>query len=470
MRYFYLKEITVFLLIACSLGVSQEFNVSPLISLPGWNGNFEVKKNPDSTGFGGDVAISFENYSDSLYSICLQRIEPYSDEIIIITSDSIPKNNPDLTWLDNEQIRIVWQQLIADKWQIFSRIVIGDSLTPSRQLTNSAQNNTNPQVWGDNLIWINDLYLTYAQISDSLVNIKKIDGSDCSDPNMQSQQLNVLYEQQVDSLNNIIKEARYINNENHWALKKLVSRGSNKNPRYSSWPQPPIYTYQKLDTVWKSFSADLYENSKMWESSNHNYNVSNPFYFYYPIPTKKYIRDWFVVYESDSLDNNKEIMIELPIYLGSAGGKNNLSNMIGDDIKPYVALLGDTVAVIWEHIEDGESQIYWARAPFKAHTGIDENFISSPAEFALRQNYPNPFNPSTTIEFYAPRAAKATLRVFDINGRNIKTLISSEIHRGLNRIVWNGKNENGTESATGIYFYVLKYGHKSLSKKMLLLR
>ena len=470
MKFFFPKLSAIFLLITDSAVSAQDFTSSVLISLPGQNHNFEVKKKADVTLFGGEAGICFENYNDSIYSICFKQIKPYSDKILFVASDSIPKGNPSFTWLENDSIRIVWQQLVDEKWQIFTRIITPDSLTPAKQLTNSVENNTNPRVLRNNFIWINDLYLTYAEISDSLINIKKIDGSDCSNPDMHPQRLEVLYEQQVDSSNNIIKKASYIAGENRWALNKLINRGSNKNPRYSSWQEPGMFTYQKHDTVWKSYVSELAGSGNLWESNNHNFNTLNPFFLYYPIPTKKYIQDWFVVYESDSLENNKEIFMELSVNWNSSGQKNNLSNMDGDDINPFAVILKDSVAVIWEHVENNSSQIYWTKAEFKAYSDIKEDVFSMPPDFTLKQNYPNPFNPSTNIKFLLPYAVEVSLTIYNITGEKIKTLISSEMRNGSNEVVWNGNNENGQAAASGIYFYVLNYEKNRLSKKMLLLR
>ena len=469
MKYFFPKAAVIFFIFMVSFVLSQDFVTYPLISLPGQNRNFDVKKKPDVALFGGEAGICFENYNDGIYSICFKQIKPYSDKILFVAPDSLPKGNPTFTWLENDSIRIVWQQLVDEKWQIFSGIIIGDSLTPPVQLTQAAENNISPQISANQLIWINDLYLTYAEISDSLINIKKIDGSDCSNPDMHPQQLEVLYEQQVDSMNNIIKQASYISSENRWALKKLINRGNNKSPRYDSWPEPAMFTYQKHDTVWKSFVCELYNSENVWESNNHIYNNTNPFFLYYPIPTKKYIQDWFVVYESDSLEDNREIIAEISTYWHS-GTKINLSDMPGDDSNPYALILKDSAAVIWEHADSNGSQIYWARAPFKAYSDIDENGLAVLSDFTLKQNYPNPFNPSTAIEFYLPKSAKVSLSIYNVTGEKIKILISSENRNGANKIIWNGNNENGQSAASGIYFYVLDYGKNRLSKKMLLLR
>jgi hypothetical protein len=97
-------------------------------------------------------------------------------------------------------------------------------------------------------------------------------------------------------------------------------------------------------------------------------------------------------------------------------------------------------------------------------TGIDDR-QNSPIEYSLTQNYPNPFNPETVIEFSLPEQVKIELKVFDILGREIKTLVDKEMMPGRykEKLSLNGL-------ASGIYFYRLKAGEFIEAKKMLLLK
>ncbi|MFN0158978.1 MAG: SBBP repeat-containing protein [Bacteroidota bacterium] len=99
-----------------------------------------------------------------------------------------------------------------------------------------------------------------------------------------------------------------------------------------------------------------------------------------------------------------------------------------------------------------------------------------PVEFSLNQNYPNPFNPSTTIRFGVPKNGKVTLKVYDILGRAVKTLIQESRPMGSFSIEWNGTNTEGLHVASGLYIcrleLVVTEGGEimSESRKMLLLR
>jgi len=89
-----------------------------------------------------------------------------------------------------------------------------------------------------------------------------------------------------------------------------------------------------------------------------------------------------------------------------------------------------------------------------------------PFEYSLAQNYPNPFNPSTTIRFAIPENSNVTLKIYDINGREIITLINNEIvSPGIKEI-----NFDVSGLSTGIYFYTIKAGDFRDTKKMVLLK
>ena len=89
----------------------------------------------------------------------------------------------------------------------------------------------------------------------------------------------------------------------------------------------------------------------------------------------------------------------------------------------------------------------------------------------LLGNYPNPFNPKTTIAFELPKRKTVTLRVFDMAGRLVRELIGAEVYTpGSHGIVWNGRDDNGRQVASGTYFYRLEAGSYSETKRMVLIK
>ena len=88
---------------------------------------------------------------------------------------------------------------------------------------------------------------------------------------------------------------------------------------------------------------------------------------------------------------------------------------------------------------------------------------SLPKRFSLRQNYPNPFNPTTAITFELPASSIVSLKVFDLFGREVTTLVSGQKAPGEYNVTWDG-----SATANGIYFYRLIAGNVSDTRKMVL--
>jgi hypothetical protein len=96
---------------------------------------------------------------------------------------------------------------------------------------------------------------------------------------------------------------------------------------------------------------------------------------------------------------------------------------------------------------------------------VDKLSTDLPTHFSLDQNYPNPFNPATTISFTLPSKSFVSLKVFDILGREVATIISEEMSAGSYSRQWNAAN-----MSSGIYFYRLQAGTFIETKKLVLLR
>jgi hypothetical protein len=98
-------------------------------------------------------------------------------------------------------------------------------------------------------------------------------------------------------------------------------------------------------------------------------------------------------------------------------------------------------------------------------TAVDETNEQRLEGFTLSQNYPNPFNPSTTIHFSLPQREHVTLQVFDVNGREVATLVDSEMAAGNQAVTFAPR-----ETTTGLYFYKLTAGKFSQTRKAVLLK
>lgn len=115
----------------------------------------------------------------------------------------------------------------------------------------------------------------------------------------------------------------------------------------------------------------------------------------------------------------------------------------------------------WLTVDD--VQITFAFTSTDVTSVEEENILSQ--QFGLKQNYPNPFNPGTTIEFSIPTENHVKINIYDALGREVKTLIDQNLSAGNHSVILDA-----SELTTGIYFYKLQSGNKTVIKKMNLLK
>jgi len=93
-----------------------------------------------------------------------------------------------------------------------------------------------------------------------------------------------------------------------------------------------------------------------------------------------------------------------------------------------------------------------------------------PSQFSLSQNYPNPFNPVTNFQLTLPKSTHVKIDVLNIVGQKVKTLLDQDMKPGVYIVDWDGKDESGNSVSSGVYFYKIKAGDFSDTKRMVLLK
>jgi hypothetical protein len=96
-----------------------------------------------------------------------------------------------------------------------------------------------------------------------------------------------------------------------------------------------------------------------------------------------------------------------------------------------------------------------------------------PGSFHLSANYPNPFNPVTSIRYTLPDmggSRPASLVVYDLLGREVRTLVREHQPAGSYTVTWNGRSDRGEQVSSGVYFYQLRYGPHQTTRKMLMIK
>ncbi len=108
---------------------------------------------------------------------------------------------------------------------------------------------------------------------------------------------------------------------------------------------------------------------------------------------------------------------------------------------------------------------FWYLTVRELATSVEQIPSSVPKEFRLQQNYPNPFNPTTTIQFALPQRSNVTLKLYDILGRRVATLVDEELEPGVHKV-----NFDAEDLASGVYFYRIQAETFVRTKKLMLLR
>ncbi len=103
-------------------------------------------------------------------------------------------------------------------------------------------------------------------------------------------------------------------------------------------------------------------------------------------------------------------------------------------------------------------------------TSVDTAPPADTRTFQLQQNYPNPFNPSTTINYTVGHSGQVMLKIYDLLGRQVRSLVHENKPAGAYSVLWNGRDDTGRRAASGSYFYEIRVGEFISTKRMLLLQ
>ncbi|MCB0719588.1 MAG: VCBS repeat-containing protein [Bacteroidetes bacterium] len=102
---------------------------------------------------------------------------------------------------------------------------------------------------------------------------------------------------------------------------------------------------------------------------------------------------------------------------------------------------------------------------------IEDETIILPSDYKLYANYPNPFTNETNIQFELPADRAVSLKVYDVSGRLVRTLVDHEVRqKGLHSVTWDGTAANGARVASGTYLYALEHGNFRQTKSMVLVK
>jgi hypothetical protein len=253
---------------------------------------------------------------------------------------------------------------------------------------------------------------------------------------------------------------------------KIQSLGDNFNTDTNN----PVISYDSL-TVDESYSTRQ-KSTIIWKSLFNN-NESKKMNSLLPNANNSYAKK-----ETESSDiKNKKSLSKENSKVKDRTKKLDLnqdaeSNLISPESyfgEMVISLINndmerEDVTALVNHLDSmaNQEKILKNLRNLKTNLNGESNLI--PAIYFLSQNYPNPFNPSTTIKYGLKQNVNVSLKIYDILGREIKTLVNEFQNAGYKSVLWDGRNNNGAEVSSGVYFCKIIAGDFVDVKKMAVIK
>ncbi len=185
----------------------------------------------------------------------------------------------------------------------------------------------------------------------------------------------------------------------------------------------------------------------------------------------------FIINQFDVLEKtaNGQYALEYPLFQSTpryAGIQSATMNPAGFEARTmwfgfsYMYMRNDVASSPTDRFHIAADVFNWFQNPIN----VDITPAETPKSTKLAQNFPNPFNPSTTIKFDLKEKGFVTLKVYNVAGQLVRTLVNGEMDATTHSITWNGTNDRGSAVASGIYFYKMETKDFSQTKKMVMLR
>ena len=186
--------------------------------------------------------------------------------------------------------------------------------------------------------------------------------------------------------------------------------------------------------------------------------------------------------------------LDIAVRLGALGVVSNTTHLSNGEIthNANITMTGGTATITFNYtapasvgidtifangvatnIGHNSSGDFWNWAPSKRVVvrnlvGIEP--VLTPAEFKIGSNYPNPFNPSTSIDISLARESNVSIKIYDINGSEVYTIINSKLTAGDHTFKWNAINNFGSSVNSGVYFMKISSGEINATRKMILIK
>lgn len=186
---------------------------------------------------------------------------------------------------------------------------------------------------------------------------------------------------------------------------------------------------------------------------------------------------------NQSIDVDSDVSYKLTIELEYFGNTytdihENISDttisVSSNSLDPLLEMTSQDEAVIsyFIHTADEEYTVVSDTGEFvlsRAALGAVDGY-AIPEQFSLHQNYPNPFNPVTTLRYDLPENGLVNITIYDMLGRQVKTLMDQTQDAGFKSVIWDATNDYGKPVSAGIYLYQIRMGPYTKTRKIILLK
>lgn len=453
---------------------AELFHSALIVQMPGINNQLSVTRTE-----GYPVYLTWVNFQNENYTLYVQQIHPNFESPMLVTTGANPICDPDIEinpW--GEGVKLIWSQLDSTGWCLNYKRYLNGNWDATIPIVQGLADSINASAgiysvcWTSaGTLWNRLLFASSTDLTWQSPTI--IDSNGCDNPIIVDENVghfrNLVYEKQSDTLQQI-KSYTWDEYHEETTYAILSTADMNRNPKRGPYGALAFESYQ--DSTWRAAFSPHPELAPFTYTSNVNANYYNPVYYTFPIPVnnlRDVLYDWLLIFECDSTNDGSEILGILQEPYGPDRGMVNISNMPGDDSHPEVLQYWDTdstvVAVIWQHETSEGSEIWWARTRVELPQGNVDNESPNLHGFELSHNYPNPFNASTVIRYRLDADQTVGLNIWNIDGQLVASEPTQYRKAGNYTFEWQP-----VSLSSGLYFYTLSNGMKSITKKCLLVK
>ena len=252
----------------------------------------------------------------------------------------------------------------------------------------------------------------------------------------------------------------------------------------NNWQEPVTLGY---DTCWQGCDIALDSNEYphiVWRQYVNNNIPPNDGTLYSYFNGQNWIEPEIIVEDpycqSIDISNDNIYLLDWEKYESSGNiviyTQENSGNWIGEIV--YSGIINPTEFLCYSNnlllffngfLENSNSDIYFMKKDISTNI-INENIIQDLSHdiISLSQNYPNPFNPQTSINYCLNKGGNTTLKILNIKGQLVKTLVNEYKAGGYYSVIWDGTGKNNNSVSSGIYYYRLQVGNRVKTKSLIL--